>query len=191
MRPHLLPHGWPVGGNGHETLFVDPRWGLLGTSARGRGRDDVTDTDQVAMPTDRPPMENVDTAIGLVARTLYGEGRWGPRELRLAVAEVIYNRAMKRSPRFGMSVEAVCRRPEQFSCWNPGNPGRNGILSLPLTDPDIADCVSIARDLVAGQVSALTHGACHYHHRRIFPVYSREHTPCARIGNYLFFNDIP
>ena len=142
------------------------------------------------MPLDRPPVDDLDDAIDLVARTLYGEARREPPETRLAIAEVVYNRALQRSPRFGMSVEAVCRQPEQFSCWNPGDPNRNRTLSISLRDPEIADCVTIARDLVSGRIGGLTLGADHYHHRRVSPHYAREHAPCAQIGNYLFFNDI-
>lgn len=138
-----------------------------------------------------PPVEVTETAIDVVARTLFGEGRSEPADMRLAVAEVIYNRAIRRVPRFGTTVEAVCRNPEQFACWNPGDPNRRHMLSLDLAAPELADCVAIARSLIAGQVGNLTRGADHYHHRRVFPFYSRDRLPCAQIGNYLFFNNIP
>lgn len=151
----------------------------------------LSEPDFVIMPTDRPPppIETTDTAIDAVARTLFGEGRSEPPDMRIAVAEVIYNRAIQRLPRFGTTVETVCRNPEQFTCWNPGDPNRRYILSLPLTAPEFVDCLAIARDLISGQVGDLTHGADHYHHRRIFPFYCRDRIPCARIGNYLFYNN--
>ncbi|MEQ8587032.1 MAG: cell wall hydrolase [Thalassobaculaceae bacterium] len=151
-----------------------------------------SEPDLMIMPADRPPppVETTATAIDAVARTLFGEGRAEPPDMRIAVAEVIYNRAIKRLPRFGTTVEAVCRNPEQFTCWNPGNPNRRHLLSLPPTAPELAGCLAIAENLVAGAVGDLTRGADHYHHRRIFPFYSRGRIPCAQIGNYLFFNDI-
>ncbi|WPZ33474.1 cell wall hydrolase [Thalassobaculum sp. OXR-137] len=188
-------HGW---GNrdgadeGRSDISVfTPIAPVLDTFAKHHDLDLLTDMDVITMPLDRPPVDDLDDAIDLVARTLYGEARREPAETRFAIAEVVYNRAIKRSPRFGLSVEAVCRQPDQFSCWNPGDPNRGRTLSISLKDPEIADCVTIARDLVAGRVGGLTLGADHFHHRRVSPYYSREHAPCAQIGNYVFFNDIP
>lgn len=177
-------------GRGELSVFT-PITTVLDAFTRTRELDLVTDTDVIAMPLDRPPVDDLDDAIDLVARTLYGEARREPPETRVAIAEVVYNRAIQRSPRFGLSVEAVCRQPDQFSCWNPGDPNRGRTLSISLCDPEIADCVTIARDLVAGRVGGLTLGADHFHHRRVSPYYSRQHAPCAQIGNYVFFNDIP
>lgn len=182
--------GYADDGRGEISVFT-PITTVLNAFARTRELDLITDTDVITMPLDRPPVDDLDDAIDLVARTLYGEARREPPETRFAIAEVVYNRAIKRSPRFGLSVEAVCRQPDQFSCWNPGDPHRGRTLSISLSDPEIADCVTIARDLVAGRVGGLTLGADHYHHRRVSPYYSREHAPCAQIGNYVFFNDIP
>ena len=188
-------HAW--GGDGRadegrgEISVFTPITTVLNAFTKTRELDLVTDTDVIAMPLDRPPVDDLDDAIALVAWTLYGEARREPPETRFAIAEVVYNRAIKRSPRFGMSVEAVCRQPDQFSCWNAGDPNRNRTLSISLADPEIADCVTIARDLIAGRVGGITLGADHYHHRRVSPYYSREHAPCAQIGNYVFFNDIP
>ncbi|MDF1791072.1 MAG: cell wall hydrolase [Thalassobaculaceae bacterium] len=177
-------------GRGEISVFT-PIKAVLDAFTRDRALDLVTDTDPIAMPLERPPIDDLDDAIDLVARTLYGEARREPPETRSAIAEVVYNRAMKRSPKYGLSVEAVCRQPDQFSCWNPGDPHRSRTLSISLCDPEIADCVTIARDLIAGRVSGLTLGADHYHHRRVYPYYSRDRAPCAQIGNYVFFNDIP
>lgn len=188
-------HGWGSGGRGEdgagEISVFTPITTILDAFTKNRELDLVTDTDVITMPLDRPPVDDLDDAIDLVARTLYGEARREPSETRFAIAEVVYNRAIQRSPRFGLSVEAVCRQPDQFSCWNPGDPSRSRTLSISLADPEIAECVTIARDLVAGRVGGLTLGADHFHHRRVSPYYSREHAPCAQIGNYVFFNDIP
>lgn len=174
-----------------EISVFTPIATVLAAFTMPRKLDLITDTDVITMPLDRPPIDDLDDAIDLVARTLYGEARREPPETRFAIAEVVYNRAIKRSSRFGLSVEAVCRQPNQFSCWNPGDPNRGRTLSISLADPEIADCVTIARDLVAGRVGGLTLGADHYHHRRVSPYYSRTHAPCAQIGNYVFFNNIP
>ena len=188
-------HAWGSDGRAddgrREFSVFTPIQTVLDTFTRERELDLVTDTDPVTMPLERPPIDDLDDAIDLVARTLYGEARREPPETRIAIAEVVYNRAMRRLPKFGMSVEAVCRHPDQFSCWNPGNPHRDRTLSISLADPEIAECVTIARALVAGRVGGLTSGADHYHHRRVNPFYSRDRSPCAEIGNYLFFNNIP
>lgn len=177
-------------GQGAVSVFT-PLHAVIDAFAPERGLQLVDDATPAAIAAEPPPVDDPTDAVDVVARTIFGEARNGPAEIRHAIAEVIYNRAAQRSPRFGMSVEAVCRMPGQFSCWNPGDPHRARTLTIALDDPAIGDCVAIARDLLAGRVGTLTRGADHYHHHRVYPTYSRERTPCARIGNYVFFNDIP
>lgn len=177
-------------GRGEISVFTPIRM-VLEAFAERRELDVITDTQTVTRSLERPPVDDLDDAIDVAARTIFGEARRESSLTRLAIAEVIYNRAMRHSPTFGLSVEEVCRQPDQFSCWNPGDPHRTKTLSISLADPEIAECLTIARDLVAGRVGGLTLGADRYHHRRVSPSYSRDRTPCAQIGTYVFFNDVP
>jgi len=176
---------------GAALSVVTPMRAVLDAFAPGLDLGVIDDPETLTVSLDRPPVADIDDAVDVAARTIFAESRGEPPDSRLAIAEVIYNRAMRRSERFGTTVEAVCRKAEQFACWNPGHPYRSRILTISLADPEIADCVAIARDLIEGRVGALTMGADHYHHHRVSPAYSRLRTPCVRIGNHLFFNDIP
>ena len=138
-----------------------------------------------------PPVDDRDDAIDVAARTIFGEARGESDAGRRAVAEVIYNRAIKRSERFGTSVEQVCRKPFEFGCWNLDDPNRDRILRISLNDPRIADSLLVARDLVDGRIDDLTAGADHYHRYDEAPRFSAGHTPSATIDNHLFFNSIP
>jgi spore germination cell wall hydrolase CwlJ-like protein len=136
-----------------------------------------------------PPVDNIDEAIDIAARTIHGETRGEPDSARLAIADIIYNRVMAGSDRFGMTVEEVCSKPRQFSCWNPGDTGRAVLLDMSLHAPELAESVAVARDLVAGRVGNLTLGAVHHHHYRVAPGFARGRAPLARIGSHEFFDD--
>lgn len=69
-----------------------------------------------------------------MAKTVFGEARGENEPTRLAVAWVIRNRARDPRRRWGTSVWDVVTRPKQFSCWNPGDPGREAMLH-PMRNP--------------------------------------------------------
>ena len=107
--------------------------------------------------------------IDILARTLYGEARCEYTNSRgglaslIAVANVIMNRS-KKPERFGDSIEKVCLRPWQFSCWNAKDPMRKVIVSDSLLkDPVFKVCQEVARGVALENWPDLTHGSDHYH----------------------------
>lgn len=125
-----------------------------------------------------------DPATAL-AMTLDGEAGAESRDIKMAVASVILNRA--RNPRWwGQSVLGVCLRTlsegiYQFSCWNPG-PDRDRILAGP-TDPE---CVEIAQLALAGALVDNTHNSDSYYDDSCAkPYWAQGHVPRATFtGRY-------
>lgn len=133
-------------------------------------------------------------AIDVLARTLYGEARGETVRGKEAVACVIVNRAARAKARggywWGASIEEVCRKPWQFSCWNEGDPNRAKIEAVQPGHRVFDTCLRIARRAVAGSLDDVTHGATHYHSRDVTPPWSRGKAVCAEIGRHLFYNTI-
>ena len=109
-----------------------------------------------------------------------------------AVAAVIMNRvaiAQARGGRFwwGGTVEEVCRKPWQFSCWNASDPNRAKIEAVTADNRVFAQCLDIARRAVAGELADPTGGANHYHSTSVNPAWSHGVRPSAEIGGHLFY----
>lgn len=132
------------------------------------------------------------SAIDTLARTLWGEARGEIPEGQRGVANVILNRVAKNKPqRFGATVETVCRKPKQFSCWNTGDPNRAKLLAVTDANDQFRQCLDLARAAVNGSLSDNTRGSDHYHTAGVAPNWSQGHVPAVVLGNHLFFNDIP
>lgn len=129
--------------------------------------------------------------IDIMAKTLWGEARGEGDDGMRAVAHVIKNRvhvAHKNGGHYwwGHSVESVCLKPWQFSCWNSNDSNRRKILNLTHDDHLYKKARAIAMDVLKNDAD-ITHGADHYHHRIIFPRWAQGKTPVAVIGNHLFY----
>lgn len=137
-------------------------------------------------------LDEVDT----LARTLFGEARGGYHGDRVAVANVIMHRVNAdlgndgKPDWWGEGVIGVCRKPSQFSCWNPNDPNRPVIELVTGENPVFAQCIAIAGAAVAGTLPDLVFGSTHYHTVSVQPAWSRGHKPVIRIGSHLFFNTI-
>ncbi|MGE5477060.1 MAG: cell wall hydrolase [Bacteroidales bacterium] len=129
------------------------------------------------------------TPADILARTLWGEARGESVRGIEAVAAVVVNR-VRRGGWWGNSVETVCRKPMQFSCWNAGDPNRAKLEQVDESDRQFRICLRIARRAIAGSVDDPTGGATHYHVRGLLPVWARGRDPSAEIGNHLFYNDV-
>lgn len=132
--------------------------------------------------------ENND-AVDTLARTLWGEARGETKAGREAIALVILNR-LKKPSRFGKSIEEVCLKPAQFSCWNDGDPNISKLKEVDKSNPIFAECVAIAENAVQGLLADSVIGADHYHTTGVSPTWSHGKTPCITIGNHLFSNNI-
>ncbi|MGE5515311.1 MAG: cell wall hydrolase [Bacteroidota bacterium] len=125
----------------------------------------------------------------ILARTLWGEARGETVRGIEAVSAVVMNR-VRRGGWWGNTVETVCLKPLQFSCWNPSDPNRVKLERVDEDDRQFRVCLRIARRAIAGSVDDPTNGATHYHVRGLLPAWSRDRTPSAEIGNHLFYNDV-
>lgn len=152
--------------------------------------------------------------LDILARTIYGEARGETIAGKAAVANVVLNRRNRAlkikeewkakrgnlhnySNAFGTgTIESVCLRPYQFSCWNEKDPNRAKILAVKATDVHFAECIVVAKMALAGLLVDNTHGATHYHVTSMgFPpswLHKDElpHTPCTVIGKHSFYNTV-
>ena len=133
-------------------------------------------------------------AVDTLARTIYGEARGEPARGKEAVAAVVMNRVARAMERggwwWGASVAEVCRRPWQFSCWNPDDPNRIKIEQADEKDREFASCLRIARRAVAGALDDPTLGATHYHAASATPPWATGRVPSAVIGRHRFYNNV-
>lgn len=132
--------------------------------------------------------------IDVLARTIYGEARGEPVRGKEAVACVILNRVKHAQARggywWGNTIEEVCLKPWQFSCWNPDDPNRARIEAVRPGHRVFDSCLRIARRAVSGTLNDVTDGATHYHTRDVLPPWSRGRPVCAEFGRHLFYKDI-
>ena len=136
--------------------------------------------------------------------TVWAEARAEPVEGQIAVACVIRNR-VQRPKRFGSTYKAVCLRPVQFSCWNPGTDRNHmrlmqlaqntvadyAIRSSSALDPVIRQIQYIVQGVMGGQLSEdRSRGADHYLTTQLLetkpPRWARDVTPVAFIANHAF-----
>lgn len=130
-----------------------------------------------------------------LARTIFGEARGEPARGKEAVAAVVMNRVRRARDAggtywWGATIEDVCMRPWQFSCWNPNDPNFDKVQSVTTENSVFQSCLRIARRATAGSLKDPTNGATHYHAKSITPPWSKGRSPSAEIGNHLFYNDV-
>ncbi|HTH15551.1 MAG TPA: cell wall hydrolase [Magnetospirillum sp.] len=122
----------------------------------------------------------------ILARTLWGEARGEPVRGIEAVAAVVMNR-VRHGGWWGDTVETVCKKPMQFSCWNPDDPNRAKLERVDDSDRVFRICVRTAWRAIAGALDDPTNGATHYHVRGLYPLWARGRTPTTEIGNHVFY----
>ena len=131
------------------------------------------------------------TELEIYAKTLFGEARGEKLAGIEAVANVILNR-VKHAQKvgsywWGKTIEEVCLKPFQFSCWNKDDVNRK-LLETDLSENKIYQiCKRVAQRAVAGCLQDNTNGATHYHALSVNPYWARCAVPCAEIGNHLFY----
>lgn len=133
--------------------------------------------------------------IEIAARTVYGEARGEIEKGKIAVAWVIRNRAehpgwWSRDPNDDITddtIEAVCRDPRQFSCWNKDDPNREKILAVNLDSDVFRQCLALTAAVLANLVPDPTGGATHYHVDGVEPAWARGRDPDVTIGNHHFY----
>lgn len=136
---------------------------------------------------------NREREIDTLARTLWGEARGeGPVGME-AVACVILNRVKigkEKSFWWGRSIEEVCRKHRQFSCWNADDPNLPRLKAVTEHDIHFVTALRIARRAAVMRVADVTNGATHYHAKDILPYWAKNQTPCTMIGRHIFYRII-
>lgn len=101
---------------------------------------------------------------------------------QIAVAQVIINRA-KRSNR---SLEAVCKAPRQFSCWNDQKRAKAWLTSYYTPKVRLGAEMALKRAINEQSQTKITH----YHTKQVRPYWSKGHTPSLVIGEHVFYEGI-
>lgn len=148
--------------------------------------------------------QDVDT----MARTIYGEARGEDLQGMRAVGHVIWNRA--RNPGWWSriwlsdlnegwdasladipddSIEAVCRKPWQFSPWNHGNPNRAKVEDVSLDNKRFRDAFYATLAVIQGRAGDPTDGSTHFYAPGVMdpPTWIENATLHASIGGHKFY----
>ena len=130
--------------------------------------------------------ENKDKSSDILARTIWGEARGEGVHGMQAVANVIMNR-VKRGGWWGATIEDVCKKPAQFSCWNTSDPNYQKIKSITTDDTQFKQALNIARLAITGNLTDITGEATHYHSVAVKPAWADKLILTTRIGDHLFY----
>ena len=130
--------------------------------------------------------ENKDKSADILARTIFGEARGEGIHGMQAVANVVMNRVRK-GGWWGATVEDVCKKPAQFSCWNTSDPNYEKIQSVTTDDVQFRQALNIAKLAVSGNLSDITGEATHYHSIAVKPAWADKLVLTTRIGDHLFY----
>lgn len=107
----------------------------------------------------------------IVALTLWAEARNEPEVGKIAVLWVIKNRAEMAPKRFGATLEEVCLKKWQFSCWNESDPQRkflDGFLDRSREKTDsVKECEDLLERFLKGEFEDPTKGASHYYNPKV------------------------
>jgi N-acetylmuramoyl-L-alanine amidase len=100
--------------------------------------------------------------IDVLAKTAYGEARGCGIAGMEHVVSTIMNRVAI-GGWMGTDIISVCRKPDQFSCWDQTDPNRAKILAVTTADPWFAQAVKIAALATDGSLTDDTGGADSYY----------------------------
>jgi spore germination cell wall hydrolase CwlJ-like protein len=141
-------------------------------------------------------MLDLASDMQVLAATVFGEARGEPQTGREAVAAVVMNRvAVARAAarkQFGDgTIRGCCLAPEQFSCWNRGDPNRARLFALDFAAPDVtlSGCIAVAERALAGRLPDPTQGATFYKVSTLaWPRdWGAQTAPLAVIGRHSFY----
>jgi len=125
----------------------------------------------------------------ILAKTIYGEARGESNLGKQAVCHVILNR-VKKGGWWGNTIEKVCRKRYQFSCWNESDPNRKKLQDLTLDNTDYLICIGIAARCLANKLEDNTNGCTHYHVKNLQPSWAAQEIPYFEIENHVFYRGI-
>lgn len=130
-----------------------------------------------------------------LALTMWGEARgYGEQGMR-CVGHVILNRAKVGKDRFGHTVQQVCLKHKQFSCWNKKDPNKKAMACLGDLDHDHPDwqawiaAVKLAGKLLMGIDPDNTGGATFYVAEGITPYWRNDMILIGVMYGHEFFKE--
>ena len=130
---------------------------------------------------------DLNDPVDVLARTIWGEARGELYGGRVAIANVVMNRA-KNPGWWGKSAVEVCLKPQQFSCWNADDVNYPKLQSVTPTDPIFTESLVIAsRAVLLMELEDVTMGSDHYHNLSVTPRWSMGRTPIIQIGQHRFY----
>ncbi|UVE47624.1 cell wall hydrolase [Pseudomonas chlororaphis] len=132
----------------------------------------------------------------ILARTLWGEARGEGLAGQIAVAWTIRNRVNDGRTKswWGEGYAGVCQAPYQFSCWNKNDPNYQFLSGAkPIQAGQFAQALRAADQVIAGAVPDPTGGATHYYATTMpkVPAWAAKARQTVRIGQHVFFKDVP
>lgn len=101
--------------------------------------------------------------IDVLARTVWAEARGEQLAGQAAVAWVVKNRSRDAKRRWPRTIAEVCKQRLQFSCWNPGDPNLQKLLTVTLDVESFARAHGIVTLVLANEIRDYSKGANHYH----------------------------
>lgn len=137
-------------------------------------------------------MGELDYSPIIMAKTLYGEARGEYKRFGIAafigVANVIMNRLFKQTW-YGQSVDEICMKKGQFSCWNPKDPNRQ-LLDSDLSHLELfKKALFVCECVLSKNWPDLTNGADHYHVVGKTVSWSKAMTETVVIGSHRFYKN--
>lgn len=130
-----------------------------------------------------------ESDVLVMAQTIWGEARGESNEGQYAIGHVIKNRFDSNKWFSADSLEGVCKKKWQFSCWNEDDPNKEKMEKL--TQEDIKDFIEIANNVLDGSKESNVGKATHYYADYIKePKWAEGKTPITKIGVHHFYEDI-
>lgn len=130
-----------------------------------------------------------ESDVLVMAQTIWGEARGESDEGQYAIGHVIKNRFDSNKWFSADSLEGVCKKKWQFSCWNEDDPNKEKMENL--TQEDIKDFIEIANNVLDGSKESNVGKATHYYADYIKePKWAEGKTPIIKIGTHSFYEDI-
>lgn len=128
--------------------------------------------------------------LDALARTAYGEARGEPLGGIVAVCWVAVNR-LRAESWFGRSIQEVCMKKYQFSCWNEGDPNLPLLLAVTGDDAAFRRCLGAAALVLSGDLPDPSGGATHYYRDGSeVPSWAESMVPTITIGHHKFFREV-
>ena len=129
-----------------------------------------------------------ESDVLVFARTIYGEARGEDEEAKIAVANVVMNRA--NDPKWwGKTVKEVCLARKQFSCFNFEDPNFVELVNVTIKNKVFQECFGIAYSVMKKLLPDNTNGATHYHNRDIDTLWDDKMSIALELNNLLFYNE--